>query len=187
MGSTHYAPFAGIFPDSKSARDYRIVATRFDRKPYRPPSSDPSIEALRNDRHAQVKRIYDAMTRSDAAKDNVNSIAMRRWAHAAFYASEMVEAYAHKVFDTLLEQACEGFRGFSHNDYASDERKGEPEDKTVSCAERLENVLRGLEEEKTICEDVMASNHYIRMFVNAPRAYARRKEANRLGNSKRGK
>jgi hypothetical protein len=44
-----------------------------------------------------------------------------------------------------------------------------------------------LEEEKTICEDVMTSECQIRMFVNAPRAYAQRKKANRQGNSKRGK
>ncbi|KAF2750321.1 hypothetical protein M011DRAFT_397460, partial [Sporormia fimetaria CBS 119925] len=184
---SQYSPFRGCFPDSESARDYRIAGTRFDRKPYRPPDNDPSIETLRSSRQIHIQRIYDAMTRSDAAKDNPGSIAMRRWAHSAFYPSALVEAYAHKVFDCLLKQAQEGFRGWNHNDYASDERKGEPEDKNVNCAERLDNIIRGLEEEKTICEDVMTSACQIRMFVNAPRAYARRKEANRHGNSKRGK
>lgn len=186
-GSSHYAPFAGIFQDAGSASEYRKIATRFNRKPYRPPDDDRTIEALINSRQTQVKRIYDAMTRSDAAKDNSNSIAMRRWAHGAFYSSDLVEAFAHKVFDSLIEQAQHGFRGWAHNDYASDDRKGEPEDKDVSCEVRLENIIKGLEEEKTICEDVMASACQIRMFVNAPRAYARRKEANRHGNSKRGK
>jgi hypothetical protein len=182
-----YDAFGGLFQDAQSARMYRKTQLRFRRKPYRPPDSDPSIYELKNSRQLQVKRIYDAMTRADAAKDNPGSIAMRRWAHSAFYPAEVVEAFAHKVFDCLLEQAEEGFRGWHHNDYASDERKGEPEDKNVSCAERLENIIQGLEEEKTICEDVITSACQIRMFVNAPRAYARRKEANRHGNSKRGK
>lgn len=185
--ASQYEPFRGMFQDSQSAHDYRATALRFGRMPYRPPDSDPTIGELKNSRQVQVKRIYDAMTRSDAAKDNPGSIAMRRWAHTSFYPAQMVEAYAHKVFDCLLEQAEKGFRGWHHNDYASDDRKGEPEDKNVSCSERLENILQGLEEEKTICEDVITSACQIRMFVNAPRAYARRKEANRHGNSKRGK
>ncbi|KAF2659133.1 hypothetical protein K491DRAFT_591715, partial [Lophiostoma macrostomum CBS 122681] len=182
-----YASFSGAFRDQASASRYRKAATRFNRQPYRSPQSDFSIQELINNRQNHVKRIYDAMIRPDAAKDNGNSIAMRRWVHQAFYSSELVEAFAHKVFDSLIEQANEGFRGWAHNDYASDERKGEIEDKEVSCGERLQNIIRALEEEKTICEDVMTSACQIRMFVNAPRAYARRKEANRHGNSKRGR
>lgn len=185
--SAHYPPFRSIFSDTEAACNFRKAATRFKRKPYRHPDADVTISTIANDRQAHVKRIYDAMTRGDAAKDNNGSIAMRRWVHAAFYPPELVEAYAHKVLDCLLQQVEQGFRGWHHNDYASDDRKGEPEDKNVSCAERLDNIIRALEEEKTICEDVMASACQIRMFVNAPRAYARRKEANRHGNSKRGK
>lgn len=182
-----YAPFSNAFQDPESARQYRIQATRFERIPHRPPNGDPTIQELIATRPEQIRRIYNAMTRADAAKDNPGSIAMRRWAQDAFYPAHMVEAYAHKVFDCLLMQVQLGYRGWHHNDYASDDRKGEPEDKSVSCAERLDNIIRGLEEEKTICEDVMGSACQIRMFVNAPRAYARRKEANRHGNSKRGK
>ena len=82
----------------------------------------------------------------------------------------------------------EGFRGWPHNDYASDDRKGgEGEDKNLDCAERLDSIIRSLQQEKTICEDIMTSKCQIRMFVNAPRAYAARKSANRVGNSKRKK
>ena len=69
----------------------------------------------------------------------------------------------------------------------ADDRKGEDEDRDVTCEERLESIIRALEEEKTICEDVMNSACQIRMFVNAPKAYANRKYQNRVGNSKRGK
>jgi hypothetical protein len=185
--TSHYAPFSGIFPSPQIASDFRKEALRFQRTPYRSLESDPSTQELETNRQYNIERIYNAMTRGDIAKDNSGSIAMRRWVHSDFYPSDLVEAYAHKVFDCLIEQAKYGFRGWHHNDYASDDRKGEPEDKDVSCAERLDNVIQAITEEKTICEDIMTSACQIRMFVNAPRAYARRKEANRHGNSKRRK
>tara|TARA_R110002003_G_scaffold267_2_gene17896 strand:+ start:6765 stop:7925 length:1161 start_codon:yes stop_codon:yes gene_type:complete len=134
-----------------------------------------------------VERIYNAMTSGEAAKDNRGSIAMKRWVLDAHYPPDLVEAYAHKLFDCLLAQAKEGFRGWVHNDYVADERKGEVIDKDVDCAGRLDNIVQALEHEKTICEDVMNSACQIRMFVNAPRAYANRKHQNRVGNSKRGR
>ncbi|KAF2268724.1 hypothetical protein CC78DRAFT_607909 [Lojkania enalia] len=182
-----YTAFQGAFHNSESARQYRKIETRFNRKPYRPPNADDSIDHIRNDRQRHAERIYNAMIHPDAAKDNANSIAMRRWVHSAYYPSQLVEAYAHKILDCLIELAEKGFRGWNHNDYALDERKGEDEDKDATCAERLANIIRGLEEEKTICEDVMNSACQIRMFVNAPRAYAQRKLNNRVGNSKRGR
>ncbi|ORY18377.1 hypothetical protein BCR34DRAFT_529231, partial [Clohesyomyces aquaticus] len=185
--NTLYPSFSGLFTDSTTARHHRKHATLFKRKAYLIPSTDPGIQSIASNRQYHVSRIYNAMTRTDAAKDNPNSIAMRRWVHSAYYPSECVEAYAHKILDCLLEQAELGFRGWHHNDYAQDERKSEDEDKSVDCMGRLENVIRGLEGEKTICEDVMMSAAQIRMFINAPRAYARRKEANRVGNSKRGR
>jgi hypothetical protein len=127
------------------------------------------------------------MTRGDKARDNEKSIAMKRWVHGAYYKSHLVEAHCHKVFDCLLEQARLGYRGWDHNDYVADDRKGEDEDRDVDCAARLDNIIRALEQEKTICEDVMNSACQIRMFVNAPKAYANRKYQNRVGNSKRGR
>lgn len=61
------------------------------------------------------------------------------------------------------------------------------EDRDMNCEVRLDSIIRALEEEKTICEDVMNSACQIRMFVNAPRSYANRKCQNRVGNSKRGR
>jgi hypothetical protein len=104
-----------------------------------------------------VERIYNAMTSGEAAKDNRGSIAMKRWVLDAHYPPDLVEAYAHKLFDCLLAQAKEGFRGWVHNDYVADERKGEDIDKDVDCAGRLDNIVQALEHEKTICEDVMNS------------------------------
>ena len=173
--SSQYRPFRGSFGGSEMARDYRKTATRFNRKPYRHPETDSSISEIENDRSFHVERIYNAMTRSDAARDNGGSIAMKRWVHSAYYDSDLVESHAHKILDCLLEQAKDGFRGWPHNDYVTDDRKGEDEDKDVSCAGRLDNIVRALEEEKTVCEDVMNSACQIRMFVNAPKAYANRK------------
>jgi hypothetical protein len=68
-------------------------------------------------------RIYNAMTSGESAKDNRGSIAMKRWVLDAHYPPDLVEAYAHKLFDCLLLQAKEGFRGWVHNDYVADERK----------------------------------------------------------------
>ncbi|KAF2467696.1 uncharacterized protein BDR25DRAFT_234019, partial [Lindgomyces ingoldianus] len=185
--NTQYPGFRGIFADAYGASHFRKSATRFKRKPYQAPEADCSIAEIVAHRSFHISRIYNAMTRVDAAKDNPNSIAMRRWVHSAYYPSDLVEAYAHKILDCLIQQAKYGFRGWHHNDYAQDERKSEDEDKNVDCKGRLANVIKGLEEEKTICEDVMMSAAQVRMFVNAPRAYARRKEANRVGNSKRGR
>ncbi|KAF1993604.1 hypothetical protein P154DRAFT_503220, partial [Amniculicola lignicola CBS 123094] len=185
--TSQYRSFTNTFKDSQSASDFRKIATRFERRPYRPPDADPTIEQIRRDRLHHVSRIYNALIRSDAAKDNGNSIAMRRWVHSAYYPAGLVEAYSHKILDCTLDQAENGFRGWNHNDYSQDERKGDDEDKHVNCATRLDNIIRGLEEEKTICEDVMSSACQIRMFVNAPKAYAARKQANRVGNSKRGR
>jgi hypothetical protein len=184
---TTFKSFEGYFQDSESAKVFRKVETRGTRMPYRPPDSDSSIGDIERDRLYHVKRIYNAMTRGDRARDNEKSIAMKRWVHGAYYKSQLVEAYSHKVLDCLLEQAKKGYRGWDHNDYVADDRKGEDEDRDVDCAARLDNIILALEEEKTICEDVMNSACQIRMFVNAPRAYANRKYQNRVGNSKRGK
>jgi hypothetical protein len=184
-GKALWIPFQGLFTSSESARSFRKGALRFDRQPYRPPESDPTIFLIEQSRDLHARRIYEAMIRSDAAKDNPKSNAMRRWVEEPFYDSSLVEAYAHRILDALLDQAKEGFRGWKHDDYTQDERKGEIEDTEVSCEERLANVITALEEEKTICEDVMASACQIRMFVNAPKAYAGRKLNNRIGNSKR--
>ncbi|KAF2451486.1 hypothetical protein P171DRAFT_348244, partial [Karstenula rhodostoma CBS 690.94] len=185
--STKYGPYKARFDSSESASKHRKEATRFDRKPYRPPDTDYTIAEVERDRLYHVKRVYNAMTCGDAARDNKGSIAMKRWVHGAYYDSGLVEAYAHKVLDCLLLQAKEGFRGWVHNDYVADDRKGDDEDRDLTCEERLENIVRALQEEKTICEDVMNSACQIRMFVNAPKAYANRKYQNRVGNSKRGR
>ena len=184
---TTFMPFEGKFHDAESAKDFRKTQTRGGRLPYRPPHIDSSIFDLEQNRPYHVERIYNAMTRGDKARDNEKSIAMKRWVHGAYYKSHLVEAYCHKVFDCLLEQAKLGYRGWDHNDYVADDRKGEDEDRDVDCAARLDNIIRALEQEKTICEDVMNSACQIRMFVNAPRAYANRKYQNRVGNSKRGR
>jgi hypothetical protein len=184
---TKYAPFQHRFRTSDKARDHRRRGTRFEREPYCNPNTDATIADIENNRHTHVNRIYNAMTSGEAAKDNRGSIAMKRWVLDAHYPPELVEAYAHKVLDCLLLQVKEGFRGWVHNDYVADERKGDDIDKDVDCAGRLDNIVLALEQEKTICEDVMNSACQIRMFVNAPRAYANRKHQNRVGNSKRGR
>jgi hypothetical protein len=184
---TKYEPFQCRFDTPEHARDHRRVGPRFDREPYIPPEVDQSIAEIEAHRQRHVERIYNAMTSGELAKDNGGSIAMKRWVLDAHYPPDLVEAYAHKVFDCLLQQAKEGFRGWIHNDYVADERKGEIHDKEVSCAQRLDNIISALQQEKTICEDVMNSACQIRMFVNAPTAYANRKHQNRVGNSKRGR
>ncbi|XPS76643.1 hypothetical protein M3J09_008691 [Ascochyta lentis] len=185
--STLYGPYCSFFLSSDAARDHRHLSTRFGRQPYISPKEDPTIIEIENDRQYQVGRIYDAMTRGDRAQDNTNSIAMKRWVNGAHYKSDLVESFAHKVFDCLLVQVTEGFRGWHHNDYVDDDRKGEKEDREADCMSRLENIIDALEREKTICEDVVNSASQIRMFVNAPIAYAARKYQNRVGNSKRGR
>ncbi|KAJ4352280.1 uncharacterized protein N0V89_007628 [Didymosphaeria variabile] len=206
LSSSKYEPYRARFDSSESASQHRKEATRFSRKPYRLPGTDHTIREVERDRLYHVERVYNAMTCGDAARDNKGSIAMKRWVHGAYYNSDLVEAYAHKVIDCLLLQAKDGFRGWVsflpldfvrdmtnskivkvHNDYVADDRKGDDEDRDVTCEERLESVLRALQEEKTICEDVMNSACQIRMFVNAPKAYANRKYQNRVGNSKRGR
>jgi hypothetical protein len=182
-----YDSFQHRFHTSEQARNHRRRATRFDREPYCDPESDPTVGDIEQNRPYHVMRIYNAMTSGESAKDNRGSIAMKRWVLDAHYPPDLVEAYAHKLFDCLLLQAKEGFRGWVHNDYVADERKGDDIDKDVDCAGRLENIILALEQEKTICEDVMNSACQIRMFVNAPRAYANRKHQNRVGNSKRGR
>ena len=163
------------------------MSTRFGRQPYISPEEDDTIGEVERDRTLNVGRIYDAMICGDRAQDNPGSIAMKRWVTGAHYKSDLVEAFAHKVFDCLLVQVKEGFRGWHHNDYVDDDRKGEKEDREADCAHRLEYIIDALEREKTVCEDVVNSASQIRMFVNAPIAYAQRKVQNRQGNSKRGR
>jgi hypothetical protein len=185
-GASRYEPFAQHFPNSQSASQHRKHVMRFGRKPYRPPESDGTIGEIEANRIHHVERIYNAMTCGAKARDNDTSPAMKRWVHAAYYESHLVESIAHKVLDCLFSQVKDGYRGWKHTDYVADDRKGEDEDRDISCAGRLDNIIRALEEEKTICEDVMQSACQIRMFVNAPKAYANRKHQNRLGNRKRG-
>jgi hypothetical protein len=182
-----YSPYRGLFHNSDAARQYRHLSTHFGRQPYRAPEEDSSIGDVQRNRTYNVGRIYHAMIRGDRAEDNSRSIAMKRWVTCAHYQPDVVEAFAHKVFDCLLIQVTKGFRGWHHNDYVDDDRKGEERDQQVDCAGRLDNIIDALEREKTICEDVMNSGSQIRMFVNAPIAYAARKYQNRVGNSKRGR
>jgi hypothetical protein len=181
----HYTPFLGRFRNSADAKDYRRTRMRFGRIPWREPKSDPTIPEIEHQRERHVERIYNAMVCGDHARDNAKSTALKRWVHEPHYQSDLVEAYAHKVFDCLLEQVKEGFRGWHQNDYVNDERKGEDDDKDIDCAGRLDNIITALEQEKSICENVMSSAWQIRMFVNAPKAYSKRKDQNRVGNSKR--
>ncbi|KAF2645553.1 hypothetical protein P280DRAFT_389428, partial [Massarina eburnea CBS 473.64] len=185
-GPSRYQTFGHCFPDSDSASRHRKNVMRYGRGPYRPPDSDSTIVEIEANRTRHVERIYNAMTCGDKARDNPSSPAMKRWVQHAYYESHLVESIAHKVLDCLLLQVHYGYRGWKHTDYVADDRKGEDEDRDVDCAGRLDNVIRALEEEKTICEDVMQSACQIRMFVNAPKAYANRKHQNRLGNRKRG-
>ncbi|KAF3033310.1 hypothetical protein E8E12_001797 [Didymella heteroderae] len=185
--STLYSPYRGLFADSDAARAHRHLSTRFGRQPYILPEDDDTIELVERDRRVNVGRIYDAMICGERAQDNRGSIAMKRWVTGAHYKSDLVEAFAHKVFDCLLSQVKEGFRGWHHNDYVDDDRKGEKDDREADCAHRLEYIIDALEREKTVCEDVVNSASQIRMFVNAPIAYAQRKVQNRQGNSKRGR
>lgn len=182
---TKYDTFRGRFNTSEEAKDFRHSSMRFDRVPWKHPSDDETIGDIAANRVRHVERIYNAMTRSDIARDNPGSTAMKRWVYDAHYPSDMVEAYAHKVFDALLEQVNQGFRGWNQNDYVVDERKGEDEDRDIDCAGRLDNIVTALEQEKSICENVMSSSNQIRMFVNAPKAYSKRKDQNRVGNGKR--
>ncbi|KAJ4310305.1 hypothetical protein N0V94_008515 [Neodidymelliopsis sp. IMI 364377] len=182
ISSNHFTPYRGLFNDSTEARNHRHHVTRFGRQPYVAPANDPSIDEIEKDRQYQVGRIYGAMVRGDRAQDNPGSIAVKRWVHpGAHYKSDLIEAFAHKVFDSLMAQVKEGFRGWHHNDYVEDDRKGEKDDRDVDCLGRLDNIIDALEREKTICEDVMNSASQIRMFVNAPIAYAMRKYQNRVG------
>ncbi|KAJ5030165.1 hypothetical protein PSV08DRAFT_368430 [Bipolaris maydis] len=181
----HYGPFLGRFRTSEDAKVYRRDKMRFGRRPWRDPDSDPTIANTEHNRDFHVERIYNAMICGDFARDNAKSTALKRWVHEPHYSSDLVEAYAHKVFDCLLEQVKKGFRGWNQNDYVNDERKGEDDDKDIDCAGRLENIIAALHQEKSICENVMSSAWQIRMFVNAPKAYAKRKDQNRVGNSKR--
>ncbi|KAF1950821.1 hypothetical protein CC80DRAFT_482156, partial [Byssothecium circinans] len=185
-GPSQYKPFENCFPDSHSASLHRKNVMRYGRKPHRPPDTDDTIEEIECNRAYHVERIYNAMTCGYRARDNAISPAMKRWVQHAYYESHLVESIAHKVLDCLLLQVRQGYRGWKHTDYVADDRKREDEDRDVNCADRLANIIRALEEEKTICEDVMQSACQIRMFVNAPKAYANRKHQNRLGNRKRG-
>ena len=76
------------------------------------------------------------MTRPDAARDNPGSVAMKRWVRGPTpYEPALIEAYAHKIFDCLVETVELGFRGWPHNDYVSEDRKGgEDEDQEMRCA-----------------------------------------------------
>lgn len=135
--SRHYGPFLGRFSNSEHARIYRRNKMRFGRMPWRDPESDPTIAETENNRDFHVERIYNAMVCGDFARDNANSTALKRWVYGAHYQSDLVEAYAHKVFDCLLEQVKKGFRGWHQNDYVIDERKGDDDDKDIDCAGRL--------------------------------------------------
>ncbi len=160
-GSKVYKPYSAKFNSSEQAKQCRRERLRFQRQPYI--QDDPSIAEIEGKRHLHVKRIYDAMVRGDKARDNAGSNATKRWIGTAEYTEELIEAYAHKVFDVLLEQVKYGFRGWMHHDYVDDGRKYVDADRDVDCAGRLDNIISALEKEKTVCEDVMEASKHIRV------------------------
>jgi hypothetical protein len=180
-----YGPFQHRFRGPEEAKQYRRTKARCNRTPWLKPEDDETIGQVERERDRHVERIYNAMVSGHRYRDNKASTAEKRWVTGAHYDPAMIEAYAHRVFEALMEQVKEGYRGWAQNDYVNDERKGEDDDKDADCAMRLDNIVDALELEKTICENVMSSAWQIRMFVNAPKAYAKRKYQNRVGNSKR--
>jgi hypothetical protein len=58
----------------------------FDRQPYRPPDTHPTIFLIEHSRDLYARQIYEAtIIRSNAAKDNPKSHAMRRWVKEPFH------------------------------------------------------------------------------------------------------
>lgn len=187
-GNHHlYGSFGRYFHDRDAAKQYRRSHAPWARQPFREPHTDPTIAEIENDRQTHVERIYNAMIRRDHFRDNVGVAAWKRWVAEAHYPSRLVEAYAHKVFDSLLQSVKEGYNGYHNHDFVDQSRRRDEEDREVNCAGRLDNIIRALELEKTICEDVMLSSTKTRTFVNAPRSYMKRKEQNRNGNAQRPK
>ncbi|OAL45370.1 hypothetical protein IQ07DRAFT_662265 [Pyrenochaeta sp. DS3sAY3a] len=180
-----YQQFKGLFTTSSQAKQYR--QQQMSNRPYQDPMLDPTLAPIENNRAAVVQQIYNAMISAHMARDNQGSVAMRRWVSSAYYDSSLVESYAHKIYDCLIDQVKFGYRGWPQNDYLSDDRKGDVDDKDVNCGERLNRIIVALMQEKTICEDVLQSASQIRMFINAPNAYAKRKDQNRNGNKRRNK
>jgi len=99
-----YPPYLGKFSTSEDARNFRKTAAHAERKPYKHPASDPTIEQLKSRRLENVKLLYEAMTRTDAAKDNAGSLAMKRWVLNPHYEPDIIEAYCHKIFVSYLRR-----------------------------------------------------------------------------------
>ncbi|KAF2205444.1 hypothetical protein GQ43DRAFT_428042 [Delitschia confertaspora ATCC 74209] len=181
-----YPAYHDFFRSPEEARVYRRQRSQTG-TPYIAPASDPTFMDLKANRDRYVRLVYMAMVRGDKAKDNLNSLARKRWVVSQHHLDQDVVAHCHKVIDCLIDQVQHGYKGLPAYDLVNgtSRRKYETADENATCAERFHNIIQALETEKTICEDVMGSTRRTRMFVNAPVGYAKRKEDNRQGNSRR--
>lgn len=166
----------------QQARDYR-------RKVYEPPYVDPradyTIAYVEENAEFWVDRICIALSNTQDVKDTPNSHHRRLFTEGID--PLLIEACSREIFIALIDRCKYGFRGPPAFDKALKASHQLELDRTATCEQRIENVIRVLSWNKRACKDVLYEDWKIRLLVNHPLSYDKEKDSQKGSNDQRRK
>ncbi|KAF2451516.1 hypothetical protein P171DRAFT_492934 [Karstenula rhodostoma CBS 690.94] len=186
-GQSAHQKARGIIPAQPSpsrwqqARDYR---RKVYEPPYLNPHIDDSIAHVEANAEFWVDQLMVSITNTKGVKDTATSH------HRRLFSSEgidplLIEACSREIFTALIDRCKNGFRGPpAFNKALKASHQLEP-DRTATCEERIQNVIKVLLWNKRACKDVLYEDWKIKLLVNHPLSYDKEKDSQKGSNDQR--
>lgn len=163
------------------AREYRRKVCE---PPYIDPATDDTIAFVEANAEAWVDQLIHAMTNITDVKDPLTSH------HRRLFLSDgidplLIEACCREIFTALIDRCKNGFRGPAQFNKALKASHQLEPDRTATCGERVQNVVKVLLWNKRACKDVLYEDWKIKLLVNHPLSYDKEKDSQKGSNDQR--
>ncbi|KAF1966064.1 hypothetical protein BU23DRAFT_663887 [Bimuria novae-zelandiae CBS 107.79] len=165
----------------QQAREYR---RKVYEPPYIDPNTDDTIAHVEANAEAWVDQLIRAMANTKDVKDTATSHHRRLFSSDAID-SLLVEACCREIFSALIDRCTNGFRGPAQFNKALKASQQLEPDRTATCEERIQNVVKVLSWNKRACKDVLYEDWKIRLLVNHPLSYDKEKDSQKGSNDQR--
>ncbi|KAF2690497.1 hypothetical protein K458DRAFT_383606 [Lentithecium fluviatile CBS 122367] len=157
------------------------------------PEDDPTIAAVEADSHRWIMELVRAVRNLEGVGDRPDAKAVKYFTpdHSKEYPYADIEATCHVLFATVIDRCKNGFRGFDRDDNKAYGRQGAKtseeilsfrstftDDRTGSCATRMQNVVKCLRVWKNSCQGIMHNDYNMFLLANHPLAFASTKHGN---------
>lgn len=173
---------ASTSPDRwHQAREYRRMVHQ---PPYINPRTDRTIANIEANAEFWVSQLMRSMLNTICVKDRDSSHAKRVFLPGG-YDPLLIESACREIFLSLLDRCRSGFRGPPSFNKALKPGRELDADRSATCQERLQNVVRVLMWNKRACKDVLYEDWKIRLLVNHPLAYDKEKDSQKESNDQR--